>query len=90
MAELERNVLPMYMTFWKVYMDETIAYVKIDAFGHVLFILNSFHVKISLTYEQEINWKISFLEVLMFKSGDTFEITILRRSSGNDICLHWE
>ena len=58
MAELERNVLPMlssYMTIWKVYMDDTIAYVKIDVFGHVISILNSFQVKISFTYEQEIN-----------------------------------
>ena len=53
MVELEISLLPMlssYMTRWKRYVDDTIAYVKTDAIDHVLSILNSFHWNIhSLT-----------------------------------------
>ena len=45
MVELERSLLKMLsssMTSWKRYVDETNAYVKIDAIKHVLRILNSF------------------------------------------------
>ena len=57
MVELERSLLAMlssYMTSWKRYVDDAIVYVKIDAIGYVLSILNSFHGNISFTYEQEI------------------------------------
>ena len=45
MVELERSLLSKlssYMTSWKRYVDDTIAYVKTDAIDHVLSILNSF------------------------------------------------
>ena len=53
MVELERSLLPKlssFMTNWKLYMDDTFAYVKPDAIDHVLSILNSFHENISFTY----------------------------------------
>ena len=49
MVELERSLLPKlssYMTSWKRYVDDTIAYVKTDAIDHVLSILNSFQENI--------------------------------------------
>ena len=52
MVELERILLPKlssYMTCWKRYVDDTIAYVKPDAIGHVLSVLNLFHENISFT-----------------------------------------
>ena len=55
MVELERNLLPKlssYMTCRKRYVDDTIAYVKLDAIDHVLSVLNLFHENISFTYEQ--------------------------------------
>ena len=53
MVELERSLLSKlssFMTNWKRYVDDTIAYVKPDAIDHVLSILNSFHENISFTY----------------------------------------
>ena len=58
MVELEKGLLPKlssYMTSWRSYVDDTIAYVKPDAIDHVLSILNSLCENISFTYEQEIN-----------------------------------
>ena len=43
MVKLEKSLLPklsFYMTSWKRYVDDTIAYVKPDAIDHVLSILN--------------------------------------------------
>ena len=78
------------MTSWKRYVDDTIAYVKTDAIEHDLFILNSFHGNISFTYEQEINGKISFLDILILRNGNSFETIVHRKSALNDIYLHWE
>ena len=91
MVELERSLLPMlssYMTSWKNYMDDTIAYVKTDDIDHVLSILNLFHGNISLTYDQEINGKMSFLDIFILRNGNSFETTVHHKSTHNDIYLH--
>ena len=66
MVELERNLLPtlsQYMTSWKRYADDTISYVKVDYIENLLNTLISLHAIISLTYEQECDGMISFLDV---------------------------
>ena len=73
------------MTSWKRYVDGTIAYVKADAIDHVLSILNSFQENIWFTYEQEINGKISFLDILILRNGNSFETAVHRKSSHNDM-----
>ena len=78
-------MLSSYMTSWKCYVDDTIAYVKTDAIDHDLFILNSLHGNISFTYEREINGKISFLDILILRNGNSFETTVHRKSTHNDI-----
>ena len=93
MIELERNLLPMqssYMICWKRYMDDTTAYAKTDATDHVLSILNSFHGNILFTYEQEINGKIYFLDILILRNGNSFETIVILKSTHNDIYLRWE
>ena len=82
-AELERSLLSKlssYMTSWKRCVDDTITYVKTDAINHVLSILNSFH---SLIH-------ISFLDILILRNSNSFETTVNRKSTHNDIFLHWE
>ena len=72
MVELEKGLLPKlssYMTSWRSYVDDTIAYVKPDAIDHVLSIPNSLCENILFTYEQEINEKISFLDILILRNG---------------------
>ena len=92
-VELERSLLPklsFYMISWKRYVDDTIAYVKRDAVDHILSVVNSFHDNISFTYEQENNRKISFLDILILRNGNSFETIVHRKSALNDIYLHWE
>ena len=65
MVELKRSLLSMlssYVTSWKRYVDDTIAYVKTDAIEHVLSIL---------VYEQEISGKISLLDILILRNGNS-------------------
>ena len=93
MVELERSLLPKlssYMTSWKHYVYDTITYVKPDAIDLVLSVLNSFHENNSFTYEREINGRISFLCILILRNGNSFETTVHRKSTHNDIYLHWE
>ena len=68
----------------------TIAYIKTDAIDHVLSILNSFHGDISFTYKQETNGKISFLDILILRSGNSFKTTINRKPTHNDIYFQGE
>ena len=79
-------MLSSYMTSWKRYVDDTIAYVKTYAIDQVLSIPDSFRRNISFTYDQEINRKISFLEILIFRNG--FENTVHLKS--NHIYLLWD
>ena len=65
--------------------DDTIAYVKPDAIDHLLSILNSFYENILFTYEPEINGKISFLDILILRNGNSLENTVHRKSTHNDI-----
>ena len=92
MVELERSLLPRlssYMTSWKRYVDDTVAYVKTDTIGHVLSALNLFNENISFNYEQEINGKVSFLDILILRNGNSFETSVHCRSTHNNIYLHW-
>ena len=93
MVELERSLLPKlssYRTSWKRYVDDTIAYVKPDAIDHDLSVIYLFYGNMSFTYEQEINGKIFFLDILIWRNVNSFEITVHRKSTHNDIYLHWE
>ena len=70
MVEFERKVLPtlsQYKTSWKRNVDHTISYWKFNCIEHVFNALNSFHVNISFTYDQELDGMISFLDVLVNK-----------------------
>ena len=88
MVELEKSLLPKlssYMTSWKHYVDDTIAYVKPDAIDHLLSILNSLFENILFTYEPEINGKISFLDILILRNSNSLENTVHHKSTHNDI-----
>ena len=61
--------------------------MKLTLTDHVLTILNIFHKNIQFTYELEINYKISFSDVLLIRKNDTLEATIYRKSINN---LKWD
>ena len=92
MVELERKLVPTlvaHVKSWKRYVDDTIAYVKIGSTEYVISVLNSFHEKIQFTYEMENDHKLSFLDVLLIRNGESIETTVFRKSTNNDIYLNW-
>ena len=84
MPELDRFMKPR-----KIYVDDTITYIKPDLTTNVIDILNKFHQNIKFTYEVEHNGKISFLDVLLMRCNGKLETTAFRKETNNDIYLHW-
>ena len=56
----------------------------------VLTRLNSFHPKISFTYEKENNSQLPFLHVLFFRNGTHLDTTAYQKDTHNDLYLHWD
>ena len=92
MVDLERNVIPKlstHMTKWKRYVDDTITYINPSSINYVLSVLNSFHKNIKFTFEEEKDHKISFLDVLILRNGNSIETTVYRKLTHNDVYSHW-
>ena len=93
MVELERTILPTlreHMRPWKRYVDDTIPYIKEESIEHVLSKLNGYHDNIEFTYEIENDGKLPFLNVLVIRTDYEVETTVYRKSTNNDIYLHWQ
>ena len=91
MVELERNVIPklsLKIATWKLYVADTIAYVKTDASDYVLFVLKSFHSKTKFTYEIEDSAEIALLDALLVRKGNDIETTVYRKPTHNGMYLH--
>ena len=92
MVELERAVIPklsQHLQFWKRYVNDTICFVQIGYQEFVLSCLNSFHNSIQFTYETEKENEISFLEILIIRSGQKIETRVYRTSTNTCIYIHW-
>ena len=93
MVELERAILPTlrkHMRPWKRYVDGTISYIKEESIEHVLSELNGYHDNIAFTFEIENDGKLPFLDVLVIRKDYEVEATVYRKSTNNDIYLHWK
>ena len=93
MVELERTILPTlreHMRPWKRYVEDTISYIKEESIEHVLSKLNGYHDNIEFTYEIENDVKLHFLDVLVIRKDYEVETTVYRKSTNNDIYLHWQ
>ena len=77
------------MTKWKRYVDNTITYIKPSSINYVLSELNSFHKNIKFTFEEEKDNKISFLDVLILRNGNSIETTVYGKYTYNDVYFHW-
>ena len=67
-----------------------LAYIKRSLIEYVLFVLSSFHDNIKFTYEQENNYRLSFLEVLFIRNFEKLNTTTFRKDTHNDLYLHWD
>ena len=65
-------------------------YIKQESIEFVLSKINSFHDNIKFTYETEKDGKIPFLDVLIIRKSSEIETTVFRKSTNNDIYLHWQ
>ena len=93
MVELERTILPTlreHRSLWKRYVDETISYIKEESIEHVLSKLNGYYDNIEFTYEKENDGKLLFLDVLVIRKDYEVKATVYRKSTNNDIYLHWQ
>ena len=79
MVELERTILPTlreHMSPWKRYVDDTISYIKEESIEHVLSKLNGYHDDTEFTKKMMVSYEV--------------ETTVYRKSTNNDIYLHWQ
>ena len=90
-VELEKAVIPklsQHLQFWKRYVDDTICFVGNGYQKFVLSCLNSFHNSTQFTHEIEKENEISFLYILIIRSGQKIETRVYRKSTNTDICIH--
>ena len=81
MVELQRGVIPklsQHPQFWKHYVDDTICFVCNGYQEFVLSCLNCFHNSIQFTYKIEKENEISFLDILIIRSGQKIETRVYR------------
>ena len=92
MVELERAVIPklLHLQFWKRYVDETACFVRNGYHEFVLSCLNSFHNSTQFTYEIEKENEISFLDILIIRSGQKIETRVYKKSTNTGIYIHWD
>ena len=94
MVHLEEEMIPRLtgeMASWYRYVDDTFTFIKEDKIKYVQETLNSFHPDISFTYEEEVDNKISFLDVLVTRKPDGyFDTEVYRKKTDNSIYIHWE
>ena len=92
MVELENSLVPTLneiMTLWRLFVEDTIKFVKNDGIAYVLDQLNSFHEQIQFTYEVEHNNKLPFLDILLLKNANETDTTVYRKPTNTDIYLNW-
>ena len=92
MVELECSVISCLadkLNNWRIYVDDTICYIKADSSDYVLSKLNNFDKNIQFTVEVEKGRRISFLDVLMIRDKNNIKTTVHRKSTTNDIYLNW-
>ena len=79
MVDLERSLVLLVtaeLSFWKRYVDDTITFVKIGTVDHILSMLNNFDPNIQFTYETEYNFKLAFLDVMLYRDGENAVTTV--------------
>ena len=64
------------MNPWKSYVDDTISYIKEESIEHVLSKLNGYHDDTEFTKKMMVSYEV--------------ETTVYRKSTNNDIYLHWQ
>ena len=80
----------LHLQFWKRYVDETTCFVRNGYQEFVLSCLNSFHNSTQFTYDIEKENQISFLDILIIRSGLKIETRVYKKSTNTGIYIHWD
>ena len=91
MVELENTLvltLSNHRISWKRYYDDNNCFIKEDSIDHVMSVLNGFHPSIQFTYDTESNNRLSFLDVLIIRNGQSTKTCVYRKSTNTDIYVH--
>ena len=92
MVELETWIIPtLWNMAWncKMFVDDTIGYVKNGSIDIILSKLNSFYPNIQFTYEIEEENKVPFFVVFLIRNRNFLETKVYRKSTNNNIYLNW-
>ena len=91
MVELKKTLVPTllnHLKSWKRYVDGRNFFIKEDSIEHVLSVLNGFHPFIQFTHETESNNRLSFLDVLIIRNGQSIETCVNRKLTNKNIHIH--
>ena len=93
MISLEEAILPSikkHVAHWKRYVDDTHLYIDPSKIELVLEKLNSHHPNIQFIHGIEENQKITFLDVLITRTGhNKLETTVFRKETNTDLYINW-
>ena len=93
MISLEEAILPSikkHVAHWKRYVDDTHPYIDPSKTELVLEKLNNHYPNIHFTHGIEKKQKITFLDVLITRTGhNKLETTVFRKETNTDLYINW-
>ena len=92
MQDLEKRTIADNedITFWKRYVDDAFAIVKMEKLNNTLQTINTTADNIRFTKEEEKDNQLPFLDVLLSKNNDGTLITqVYRKNTHTDLVLNY-
>jgi hypothetical protein len=97
LAELFMGALEIAMScerwfprFWRRFVDDVIAIVKIEELEQLHYELNKRHPAIRFTIEKEENGSIPFLDTRLIRNNGKIEVDIFRKPTDQPLCIPFE
>ena len=90
MIELESSLIPNLskIKLCRLYVDDTICFIKIGSIECIILVLHSFHRNIQVTYEVESNVELPYLDLLLMQNDEDIIATVYQKESNSDVYLH--
>lgn len=75
---------PNFPRFWRRYVDDIFAIVKKDMVNVTLDWLNGIDQNLKFTHEIEVEGRLQFLELMIYRSGNEIDFKIYRKPTSTD------
>ena len=82
-------ILSNHLKSWKRYVGNSNCFMKENSIENVMSVLNGFHRSIQFTYETESSNRLSLLNVLIIRNGQSIETCVYSKPTNTDIYIHW-